>query len=299
MRGTHGLNVQGSTFDGIIPAYAGNTFAHPFVAALRGDHPRVCGEHFRQLSAAQKRAGSSPRMRGTPLAKILLFALHGIIPAYAGNTCLPLAVPTPKRDHPRVCGEHFGTARGGGTHRGSSPRMRGTRAVCCDGDDRIGIIPAYAGNTHSPSDSSHWIRDHPRVCGEHTEGTSKTANWQGSSPRMRGTRTPASRESVQNGIIPAYAGNTHVEERTYSSCRDHPRVCGEHASVPALSHLVLGSSPRMRGTPSGMGDVDVRRGIIPAYAGNTTGAVPSPPTWWDHPRVCGEHSSASSLVVTR
>ena len=147
MRGTHGLNVQGSTFDGIIPAYAGNTFAHPFVAALRGDHPRVCGEHFRQLSAAQKRAGSSPRMRGTPLAKILLFALHGIIPAYAGNTCLPLAVPTPKRDHPRVCGEHVPSAAMGMIGSGSSPRMRGTPTASGVGVPLIGIIPAYAGNT--------------------------------------------------------------------------------------------------------------------------------------------------------
>ena len=86
MRGTHGLNVQGSTFDGIIPAYAGNTFAHPFVAALRGDHPRVCGEHADLREHDHIGRGSSPRMRGTPTASGVGVPLIGIIPAYAGNT---------------------------------------------------------------------------------------------------------------------------------------------------------------------------------------------------------------------
>ena len=290
MRGTHGLNVQGSTFDGIIPAYAGNTFAHPFVAALRGDHPRVCGEHFRQLSAAQKRAGSSPRMRGTPLAKILLFALHGIIPAYAGNTCLPLAVPTPKRDHPRVCGEHFGTARGGGTHRGSSPRMRGTRAVCCDGDDRIGIIPAYAGNTRKAHPKPQTGRDHPRVCGEHARQRHGRACKTGSSPRMRGTRMWKSARTVRAGIIPAYAGNTRPCRPYPTWFWDHPRVCGEHADLREHDHIGRGSSPRMRGTREFDRLRDGCVGIIPAYAGNTLWTSVTPTLIEDHPRVCGEHT---------
>ena len=193
-------------------------------------------------------AGSSPRMRGTLYSPCPMARCTGIIPAYAGNTAICLFSPVSRWDHPRVCGEHHWRKYFYSPYTGSSPRMRGTPASRSLSPRPNGIIPAYAGNTSAPRGAVERIGDHPRVCGEHTEGTSKTANWQGSSPRMRGTRTPASRESVQNGIIPTYAGNTHVEERTYSSCRDHPRVCGEHASVPALSHLVLGSSPRMRGT---------------------------------------------------
>ena len=106
---------------------------------------------------------------------------------------------------------------------------------------------------------------------------------------MRGTRTPASRESVQNGIIPAYAGNTHVEERTYSSCRDHPRVCGEHADLREHDHIGRGSSPRMRGTREFDRLRDGCVGIIPAYAGNTLWTSVTPTLIEDHPRVCGEH----------
>ena len=38
-------------------------------------------------------------------------------------------------------------------------------------------------------------------------------------------------------------------------------------------------------------------GIIPAYAGNTMIVSVPHVHWWDHPRVCGEHMSATSLAV--
>ena len=95
----------------------------------------------------------------------------------------------------------------------------------------------------------------------------------------------------------------------FSCLGDHPRVCGEHF-VPTImgsvslgssrvcgEHRTLtdengepwGSSPRMRGTLRRMERDAHRRGIIPAYAGNT-GWLGSWDTFQgDHPRVCGEH----------
>ena len=52
---------------GIIPAYAGNTFSARLLTNGGGE-------------------GSSPRMRGTPIAPDGTVNLLGIIPAYAGNT---------------------------------------------------------------------------------------------------------------------------------------------------------------------------------------------------------------------
>ena len=56
-----------------------------------------------------------------------------------------------------------------------------------------------------------WVRDHPRVCGEHIGIAVPAELRSGSSPRMRGTLqvTQVEREAV--GIIPAYAGNTMGE----------------------------------------------------------------------------------------
>ena len=41
------------------------------------------------------------------------------------------------------------------------------------------------------------------------------------------------------------------------------------------------------------------RGIIPAYAGNTSAANFEKLTIWDHPRVCGEHRMADLITITQ
>ena len=47
MRGTLVLLSTAGELDGIIPAYAGNTNELVELVVLKGDHPRVCGEHGR------------------------------------------------------------------------------------------------------------------------------------------------------------------------------------------------------------------------------------------------------------
>ena len=109
---------------------------------------------------------------------------------------------------------------------------------------------------------------------------------------MRGTRTPASRESVQNGIIPAYAGNTSLSGNLEDFGGDHPRVCGEHVRNDRAIEARAGSSPRMRGTRIMVQDLSMYAGIIPAYAGNTQRSTSKHWPQRDHPRVCGEHFSS-------
>ena len=137
--------------------------------------------------------------------------ITGIIPAYAGNT--------------------GGEGAGHGHASGSSPRMRGTHLVVREVVLMAGIIPAYAGNTSGMRLAhSHW-RDHPRVCGEHKiKNATALAKGDhprvcgehpyriipipedmGSSPRMRGTLRHRRCRAGYRGIIPAYAGNTTLE----------------------------------------------------------------------------------------
>ena len=54
------------------------------------------------------------------------------------------------------------------------------------------------------------------------------ADYTGSSPRMRGTQSLGGNLGVVKGIIPAYAGNTEVQNAQKLKSGDHPRVCGEH-----------------------------------------------------------------------
>ena len=108
---------------------------------------------------------------------------------------------------------------------------------------------------------------------------------------MRGAHlTILFRVNVQR-IIPAYAGSTSATHSGYGQCRDHPRVCGEHAIVKSGSFVTSGSSPRMRGARVRRPVRGSRTRIIPAYAGSTNAER----AWFsvsaDHPRVCGEHVS--------
>ena len=172
--------------------------------------------------------GSSPRMRGTHVSPFREFAFRGIIPAYAGNTPVPCFVDLRFRDHPRVCGEHAVHVPKTVFRLGSSPRMRGTLNMLCELWRDGGIIPAYAGNTPWKRPPHRFERDHPRVCGEHSFLTKSDLVPSGSSPRMRGTLLAVVENRIEDGIIPAYAGNTTALEVLTTSCGDHPRVCGEH-----------------------------------------------------------------------
>ena len=269
MRGTQCEDLPERQGHGIIPAYAGNTSDCRGCGHRSRDHPRVCGEH-RALKLDQANfKGSSPRMRGTLGGAFALLLEVGIIPAYAGNTISITEYGKQLRDHPRVCGEHLRRTRLATTLSGSSPRMRGTLDGTTVQHLVPGIIPAYAGNTDALTEREVVGRDHPRVCGEHSARVSATRWAAGSSPRMRGTLLGIEDKYGVQGIIPAYAGNTVHYGAYFAIGRDHPRVCGEHPTVPATPLPLPGSSPRMRGTLVGHGGIGDGDGIIPAYAGNT------------------------------
>ena len=169
MRGAPGVARHNPNRVGIIPAYAGSTRKDSRACRSRRDHPRVCGEHKPSSSMFLNLPGSSPRMRGALQPRSRQGHPRGIIPAYAGSTCWTASPRTIRWDHPRVCGEHGMDQRQARAQAGSSPRMRGAQAFQDSARLHHGIIPAYAGSTMTCWRSSSFLRDHPRVCGEHTK----------------------------------------------------------------------------------------------------------------------------------
>ena len=167
VRGTRVRHGGGDVSSGIIPACAGNTVTVEVKSVIVGDHPRVCGEHYKHRGSITPNPGSSPRVRGTLGAGNLPMQPYGIIPACAGNTRYRLESFPQSRDHPRVCGEHYTQATKTDEHLGSSPRVRGTPERRRRRKRRHGIIPACAGNTIWLIRVPYTARDHPRVCGEH------------------------------------------------------------------------------------------------------------------------------------
>ena len=134
-----------------------------------------------------------------------------------------------------------------------------------------GIIPAYAGNTAPalgrtpslPGSSPHtrgtpWSfphnqemkRDHPRIRGEHGAKAKGHGDDDGIIPAYAGNTTPPRHCcDLWQGSSPHTRGTRTRPARRGTGCRDHPRIRGEHR-LDGMAHAA-----RLR--------------IIPAYAGNT------------------------------
>ena len=234
--------------------------------------------------------GSSPHTRGALLKGWPCSRPPRIIPAYAGSTGIPLRDALAPRDHPRIRGEHerFNDYKKIGT--GSSPHTRGALYKLREARNSGRIIPAYAGSTWSSSSRMVVVRDHPRIRGEHPWSEPLPGVDDGSSPHTRGARRRPGRPRRSAGIIPAYAGSTVSPQVRGAIMWDHPRIRGEHESSTSRSRPSPGSSPHTRGAPLRSEVSELSTGIIPAYAGSTTGSGPAPTAFPDHPRIRGEHS---------
>ena len=110
---------------GIIPACAGSTHHTCHAAAMRWDHPRMCGEHLEPSPVQNSTAGSSPHVRGAQSIWNWLRSNVGIIPACAGSTNHAGSRSVFVGDHPRMCGEHACRRNRNLLLDGSSPHVRG------------------------------------------------------------------------------------------------------------------------------------------------------------------------------
>ena len=133
------------------------------------------------------------------------------------------------------------------------------------------------------------MRDHPRIRGEHPPPTDFRSVSGGSSPHTRGAPRHLHLRRQTSRIIPAYAGSTFISTSRRPEIADHPRIRGEHERNPPEIYSGGGSSPHTRGARGRISCAGGRRGIIPAYAGSTTGGGVFASPGWDHPRIRGEH----------
>ena len=142
-----------------------------------------------------------------------------------------------------------------------------------------------------------WMRDHPRIRGEHSPRAVHTVKPGGSSPHTRGARDRSFEVPDDGGIIPAYAGSTSTAVRIRSQMPDHPRIRGEHKSLSEKLGGLAGSSPHTRGALWHPPISPTVPGIIPAYAGSTVGQAHRAEGPGDHPRIRGEHRMLSDDVT--
>ena len=219
------------TVSGIIPAGAGRRLQPRAPVGARGDHPRGCGEKALIQSLHALIEGSSPRVRGEDKNAFPKERRVGIIPAGAGRSILPSIPNLRERDHPRGCGEKFTFSGLVSAVSGSSPRVRGEANVGLGGQRDEGIIPAGAGRRMELAIVRPPFGDHPRGCGEKSGCGVWSGRSVGSSPRVRGEASALLWQFHLLGIIPAGAGRSFLHARGYGGLQDHPRGCGEKATL--------------------------------------------------------------------
>ena len=191
--------------------------------------------------------GLSPRGRGRRCLPVRHRGRIGTIPAWAGETTLYPGPDQAVVDHPRVGGGDLKLMPIRQLLWGPSPRGRGRQTRRSAGCQRIGTIPAWAGETRSAIGRKTRRWDHPRVGGGDNYVDLTAGYVQGPSPRGRGRRLATPEEAMQNRTIPAWAGETHVQCLDGDACGDHPRVGGGDQVAKELRDQASGPSPRGRG----------------------------------------------------
>ena len=173
--------------------------------------------------------------------------------------------------------------------KGSPPLTRGIPFFWTGSAQAARITPAYAGNTSSLLRFLTRLWDHPRLRGEYPPEDTASFKYKGSPPLTRGIHERKKRTDHDDGITPAYAGNTGNSWTSIRYAGDHPRLRGEYRGLQRTSPPDPGSPPLTRGIPVYSDLSELYPGITPAYAGNTSGWTIKSLEAWDHPRLRGEY----------
>ena len=209
------------------------------------------------------------------------------IPACAGEPPHEGARRSLRGVYPRVCG---GTAyRGECRHakRGLSPRVRGNQRPSPRPGHQRGSIPACAGEPPPGRGRRRWRWVYPRVCGGTTNSCAIIHDVWGLSPRVRGNLNPPHQVAVDDGSIPACAGEPPAHIAVARIGWVYPRVCGGTDLVALIELDRLGLSPRVRGNLGTSCGDSGKGGSIPACAGEPPVGAAARAGGRVYPRVCG------------
>ena len=206
-RGTDALALEQVRRERFIPAQAGNSARMAIPFSQPSVHPRASGEQGEARACPSRRAGSSPRKRGTDFVNIKIGSFPRFIPAQAGNRPSPPSKRPWLAVHPRASGEQVASARSLSVTGGSSPRKRGTEPLLKLQKLDRRFIPAQAGNRELKVAFCDLLPVHPRASGEQSGNEHVEFLEVGSSPRKRGTVVRVRFPERRVRFIPAQAGN--------------------------------------------------------------------------------------------
>ena len=172
----------------------------------------------------------------------------------------------------------------------SPPLARGARDRPTDVHVLVGLTPARAGSTATPTDCQSECRTHPRSRGEHVDSLRDGSRLSDSPPLAREALAHPPVGFLQPGLTPARAGSTRTATPRTPPRWTHPRSRGEHDGRCQGQCDGRDSPPLARGAPRLSTPVRGVDGLTPARAGSTTGVAKVSATEGTHPRSRGEHN---------
>ena len=208
----------------------------------------MCGGAVAGVARGGQVEGRSPRVRGSHPRPDPGNARPGSIPACAGEPSMAGRWSQRMTVDPRVCGgaavEHSAMTR----PMGRSPRVRGSRKALDVEPSLPGSIPACAGepSTLRLVKALGWVD--PRVCGGADAVVLPGTGHGGRSPRVRGSHAREVLNRILTRSIPACAGEPDSRRRRRPVAEVDPRVCGGATTRSPHGVIIMGRSPRVRGS---------------------------------------------------
>ena len=182
---------------------------------------------------------------------------------------------------------------------GSPPHVRGKGVWQYPAAGVSRITPACAGKRRARRGAGLWSQDHPRMCGEKCVARTCARVNAGSPPHVRGKAKKVDAKNLHQGITPACAGKSATGGRWQDRYWDHPRMCGEKSAIQHAYNTPAGSPPHVRGKAAVRNPQSVSLRITPACAGKSKHQRRQESNRKDHPRMCGEKSTARGRLSTR
>ncbi len=189
------------------------------------------------------------------------------IPACAGEPGRPGQPRTGDEVYPRVCGGTLQIPLQSLPITGLSPRVRGNLFQRTVLFNKLGSIPACAGEPEVPKQMRLHSEVYPRVCGGTSARCRRASSGRGLSPRVRGNHLRLSEAFPAWGSIPACAGEPAIVKAFDLTKPVYPRVCGGTHPLRPGPLAIQGLSPRVRGNRACVHCAGRGEGSIPACAG--------------------------------
>ena len=231
--------------------------------------------------------GLSPRVRGNRTHNINARLALGSIPARAGEPDWRGVNALWQRVYPRACGGTQSTISDAGRISGLSPRVRGNPLTAPRTAAGRGSIPARAGEPIAGPFSASAVAVYPRACGGTGKSRAVRMIMPGLSPRVRGNPLRGISKELNEGSIPARAGEPRSWIPASGWERVYPRACGGTSRASRSPTKSCGLSPRVRGNQIVRVKRRPQNRSIPARAGEPHPIPLSAHSMKVYPRACG------------